>query len=127
MPKIRDLGINTIPVTMRPPEIGEGGMYACQQSNDTTSACPEASCFTETKKSTNHSEKSCPDASCLDDDGDDDEQSGCPDASCVEDDDDSTSACPDASCKPRGHKNASAFSPEAVAQLRQQLEHHIGT
>lgn len=25
MPKIRDLGINTIPITMRPPEIGPGG------------------------------------------------------------------------------------------------------
>ena len=27
MPKIRDLGINVIPVTMRPPEIGPGGGY----------------------------------------------------------------------------------------------------
>jgi hypothetical protein len=28
MPKIRDLGINVIPATMRPPEIGQGGGYA---------------------------------------------------------------------------------------------------
>ena len=27
MPKIRDLGINFIPATMRPPEIGQGGGY----------------------------------------------------------------------------------------------------
>jgi hypothetical protein len=27
MPKIRDLGINVIPATMRPPEIGKGAYY----------------------------------------------------------------------------------------------------
>jgi hypothetical protein len=30
MPKIRDLGINVIPETMRPPEIGPGGGGGCQ-------------------------------------------------------------------------------------------------
>jgi hypothetical protein len=110
MPKIRDLGINTIPITMRPPEIGPGGgLYACDDHShaDQTSACGEASCGG---------------------DEDEDETSGCSEASCVGEE---QSVCPDASCKPKppsppGHHH-SAFNPDAIAQLRQQLEIHIGT
>ncbi len=38
MPKIRDLGINVIPETMRPPEIGAGGGGGCEGA---TSECGE--------------------------------------------------------------------------------------
>jgi hypothetical protein len=40
MPKIRDLGINVIPVTMRPPEIGLGGGRA----DDEDVTCNNESC-----------------------------------------------------------------------------------
>jgi hypothetical protein len=39
MPKIRDLGINFIPATMRPPEIGQGGGYQAGPP------CPDPSGF----------------------------------------------------------------------------------
>jgi hypothetical protein len=38
MPKIRDLGINVIPATMRPPEIGMGGFPMSETCNPT---CPD--------------------------------------------------------------------------------------
>jgi hypothetical protein len=44
MPKIRDLGINVIPVTMRPPEIGPGGGY--DMAADTCNS--ETNCLEET-------------------------------------------------------------------------------
>lgn len=48
MPKIRDLGINVIPVTMRPPEIGLGGGYVLANDPptcDTNESCdPSGQC-----------------------------------------------------------------------------------
>lgn len=41
MPKIRDLGINVIPVTMRPPEIGPGGGYDQSTCNSETNCSSE--------------------------------------------------------------------------------------
>jgi hypothetical protein len=128
MPKIRDLGINTIPVTMRPPEIGGGGgpnQSACPGAScgpEVQSGCPGASCIEE--------QSGCPGASC------NEEHSGCPGASCRPDDDENSHRpdhiCPGASCLPdkprspnRPGKQAGAFTPQAVAQLRQQLETHI--
>jgi hypothetical protein len=44
MPKIRDLGINVIPATMRPPEIGPGGcgptITTCQLTIPCAETCP---------------------------------------------------------------------------------------
>jgi hypothetical protein len=45
MPKIRDLGINVIPETMRPPEVGPGGGGWCQPG---TINCPATSPITTT-------------------------------------------------------------------------------
>jgi hypothetical protein len=134
MPKIRDLGINTIPITMRPPEIGPGGgIFACNQShNDHASACGSPSCVGQ-------GTSACGDLSCKPHDDDAtsacgspscivDETSGCESPSCI--DDDETSGCESPSCakspkSPHDH-HASAFSPAAIAQLKQQLELHIG-
>lgn len=50
MPKIRDLGINVIPATMRPPEIGPGGGFdlaaapAVGYQIYLTETCQEATC-----------------------------------------------------------------------------------
>lgn len=115
MPKIRDLGINTIPITMRPPAIGQGGgLYACHdRSSDQTSACGEASCDDDATSG-------CSEASCVDEH----QQSGCSEASCVGD---QQSACSGASCGPKPPKqHHSAFNPDGIAQLRQQLEIHLG-
>lgn len=119
MPKIRDLGINTIPITMRPPEIGPGGaIFACHKSHgDQTSACGEPSCIGD-------EQSACGDVSCKPDD----ETSACGEPSCVGD---VHSTCGDPSCAPKSPRSphdhrASAFSPAAIAQLRQQLEIHIG-
>jgi hypothetical protein len=47
MPKIRDLGINVIPETMRPPEIGPGGGGTClTTSPGNTGYYPQAQVFT---------------------------------------------------------------------------------
>lgn len=97
MPKIRDLGITSIFMS--------GGGH-----DPNTSGCEGASC------------------------GDGDEQSGCEGASCIGDDEDddkpgSQSSCEGSSCKPRSPRHtapAEGFDPMIVAQLRQQLEIHIG-
>ena len=45
MPKIRDLGINTIPATMQPPEIGDGGGGGddCNHPSHRPPPCPNRS------------------------------------------------------------------------------------
>lgn len=133
MPKFKDLGINAIPLTMQPPAIGDGGGgHHGGQYNDTI--CPD--------------ENTCGDTCVC---SDDDDQGGrhrvdtqCPDQNtcgdtCVCSDDDKYDAgvdtiCPDENTcgdtcvqgdRDKG-KSTAAFAPEAVAQLRQQLEDQIG-
>jgi hypothetical protein len=60
MPKIRDLGINVIPVTMRPPEIGPGGGYEMQ---DTGTCVNETICNQETCNPSGQCVPSCDRAS----------------------------------------------------------------
>lgn len=143
MPKIRDLGINTIPVTMRPPEIGAGGAEihgencACsaisqRAGGDEDSGCPHATCGVEDTSgcptATCGVEASgCPTATCSEE-----EMSACPGATCTEKE---ASACPTATCGKEHHPGGSekksmspddGFSLQAIAQLRQQLEQRLG-
>ena len=119
MPKIKDLGINTIPMTMRPPEIGPGGTL--DEPGREYFAAPQPPGGGDTAPNTS----ACGDTSCQD-------YSGCSDTSCHD-----YSGCSDTSCdrprpnkpspSPKGpKKNTSAFPPDAIAQLRQQLESQIG-
>lgn len=117
MPKIRDLGINTIPLTMRPPEIGEGGGHEYFACGDHSSDA-EKSCLGQNQTS------ACG-ASCGAEDDMPDESSGCSDASCGHDDDKDKDKDKDKDRDKGGYK-LGAFHPEAIAQLRQQLEQQIG-
>lgn len=129
MPKIKDLGINTIPMTMRPPEIGPGGSFDDAQyyvTGQQHTACSEATCGRSNPRP-KHDTTGCSDTTCEAD------TSACGDTSCSDHD---GSACSDTTCKdrsprsprsPRDDKKMGAFSPDAIAQLRQQLESHIST
>jgi hypothetical protein len=100
MPKIRDLGINVIPVIMRLPELGPGGgMLACPPPSDcgATFKCTEVSPACEP-----HSGAERP-------------------PHCA-----AQSHCADHSYPPKAYY-AGGFTPDAVAQLRQQLRDQIGT
>jgi hypothetical protein len=61
MPKIRDLGINVIPVTMRPPEIGLGGGY--DMAVDTGTCNLETNCNNESCNPSGQCVPSCEGAS----------------------------------------------------------------
>jgi len=105
MSKFRDLGINTIPNTMRPPEIGDGGGHGGPNEPGTGTSCPSGPTCTEPDDDEDGPGTSCPSGStCLG--GDDDEHKHSP--------------------KPPKHR-AGAFTPEAVAQLRQELADRIGS
>lgn len=102
MPKIRDLGINTI-------HMSGGGQNPGNQSG-----CEGSSCVPD-------AQSGCEGSSCVPG-----AQSGCEGSSCVPD---NKSGCDGVSCKPRSPRNtapAEGFDPYIVAQLRQQLEIHIG-
>jgi hypothetical protein len=47
MPRIRDLGINFIPATMRPPEMGPGGFGTAQCGGNTEHTCNECTDLTD--------------------------------------------------------------------------------
>lgn len=124
MPKIKDLGINTIPMTVASPQIGADGSledHGLQYfAAGEQTACSEATCGRQREPRDDRGGGG----------GGSDYTSACGDTSCKPED---TSACGDTSCKPpspgkphKGHKDASAFHPAAIAQLRQQLESHIG-
>jgi hypothetical protein len=52
MPRIRDLGINAIPATMRPPEVGRGGFFAgpnCGGASGGTEGCHDGTCEDDEK------------------------------------------------------------------------------
>jgi|SRR5215212_7650832 len=104
MLKIRDLGIQVIPATMRPPEIGAGGGY-------------DAACDNCSVTERDPGDKDRGDVDC----------DGCsvtdfiqPDYSKKCDD-----KCNDCSVTDRRARGASGFSDEAVAQLRRQLQDEI--
>jgi hypothetical protein len=123
MPRIRDLGINAIPATMRPPEIGRGGYAAAQ-------------CAPGTGGSAGCQEGTCDAAMDIDDCGAGTGASvGCQEGTCGQDDcgagTGGSVGCQEGTCqgKPHGgHKKSTAdhsLSALAAAQLRQQLEQHI--
>lgn len=98
MPKVRDLGINVIPATMRPPEIGPGGVIACPDNTClATNRCtpPTAQCEP-------HSEHEPRPPHCAE-----------------------TSHCAGQSNPPYVHY-AGGFTPDAIVQLKQQLHDRIG-
>ncbi|HKR67176.1 MAG TPA: hypothetical protein VJZ00_25850 [Thermoanaerobaculia bacterium] len=110
MPKIRDLGINTIPVTMRPVEMGNGGGgderhrggNGCPSPTDNfTAECPDDGGLSECHKNTcGGVHTDCKGPTC------DDDQ-------------------PSKDCPPHKQNASGYFTPDAVAQLKQQLESHI--
>ena len=115
MPKIRDLGINVIPVTMRPPEVGGGGGdvkywaagdVGCHPTMDPCEPPSQEPC-----------ENTCNQNSCK----------PTPPPPCHP----TNEPCVDVSeCDPTdrcsGYKTRSSALPEdAVTQLRQQLHHQI--
>ena len=105
MPKVRDLGINVIPVTMRPLEIGPGAVIlGNRQQAPHYIACGGAStCMACVCDNTDTPQTSC-------------DPSGCPAASTQDKDKDKN--------KDR-EKKTSAFGPEAAMLLRQQLRARI--
>lgn len=106
MARIRDLGISAIPFTMRPPEIGGGAARERAAEQPTpyflcggASNCAACACGP-------NSDKADTSLSCA-------PPSNCPAPTCHD------SRCHNSHHKP-GHK-ASSFTPEVVAQLKQQL------
>ncbi|HYC90025.1 MAG TPA: hypothetical protein VEO54_12490 [Thermoanaerobaculia bacterium] len=105
MPKVRDLGINFIPATMRPLEIGEGGgIPPCEPSGceRTYGDCEPSGCAKE--------------ASCIEPTSDC-EPSGCEKgASCHEPSGD----------KDKTDKYERPLNAAAIAQLKQQMQARLG-
>jgi hypothetical protein len=117
MPKVRDLGINFIPATMRPLEIGDGaGGRRCEPSG----VCKDPSCHEPSIDDCDPS--GCgKGASCVEPSSYDDcDPSGCgKGASCVEPSSDKDKR--DKPDKPERPLNAAA-----IAQLKQQMQARLG-
>ena len=128
MPKIRDLGISVIPLTMRPPEIGGGAADVADHDGANT---PQYHAAAKKKPPCDYTKKPpcdyTKDPVCAPTDG-----------KCAPTNDglcESTGKCAptDAKCKatkrPQTVRKASAaaLSDDAIAQLRQQLRQQIGT
>ena len=147
MPKIRDLGISVIPLTMRPPEIGGGAADVADHDGANT---PQYHAAAKKKPPCEHTKKPPCDYTkkppceytkpvCAPTDG------KCAPTNdglcettlkCVPTNDglcESTGKCAptDGLCKATGKTgrkaSAAALSDEAIAQLRQQLRQQIGT
>ncbi len=107
MARIRDLGINVIPGTMRPLEIGPGAAFDMAGERPVpcilVSACQACVC----EEPSNLGETSC-------------DPSGA-DPCRPQHSRDEGPGCPGASGKPNPPHRAGAFSGDAIAQLRQQL------
>ncbi len=122
MPKFKDLGINAIPMTMQPPEIGAGGGggYRVDTQCPDESTCGDTCVCSDDKVA--YVDTQCPDENtcgdtcvCSDDKVDYMVATQCPDEG----------TCGD-TCVPEEDKlRTSGFAPEAIAQLRQQLEERI--
>ena len=121
MPRIRDLGINVIPATMRPPEIGPGGGF---DVNPPAAEYPFLLCDDNTCLVNSHCTESsahvCETTSCVDPSGRKDKcvasPPGCQGNTCA-------NSCEQASTK----KNASGLTDDAVAELKRHLHARIGT
>jgi hypothetical protein len=103
MPKIRDLGINAIPSTMRPPEIGPGGAYPQEGNDDGRFLELTCTCTGNPDGSTNPKPTCHP------------KPSGPPSPGC------------EAQSNPPKGWYAGAFDQSAVEQLRRQLEDQLGS
>jgi len=128
MPKFKDLGINAIPLTMQPPEIGDGGGGGPQCQDQTH----DGDCDKEKTTDREECEIVCTtDRECYVP-GTTDRECDAPGTTDRECEGPSTT---DRGCEGPGTtdyvppkspgasaRNASAFSPEAVAQLRQQID-----
>jgi hypothetical protein len=99
MAKIRDLGISAIPVSMRPLEIGPGAAFDVPgQPEIAYFACEQCQCDNEGTAVANTSDCS---------------PSGCYPAV-------------SAPAGPGADRYRGGFTPDVVAQLRQQIQAHIG-
>lgn len=116
MPKFRDLGINAIPSTMRPPEMGAGGGPNTTECGGQTATCKPDQDTTECASNS---------ATCKPDD----ETTECRGAAtCKDDDVTPATQCKDGqfTCDDKLSTSGRGFSAADVAQLRQQLEGRIG-
>ncbi|HUP62600.1 MAG TPA: hypothetical protein VNA69_19515 [Thermoanaerobaculia bacterium] len=125
MPKFKDLGISVIPATMRPPEIGDGG--GGPDDDVTITECiGDNTCIPGEAVQT-----ACHEGTCRDKDKDDDVQTACHEGTCEDKDkdDDAQTACAEGTCAKdkQDKQDVSAFTPDSIAQLRQQLELQIGS
>jgi hypothetical protein len=123
MPKIRDLGISVIPLTMRPPEIGGGGADVAQYGEPNTAryyAAERPQCNLTVKDPCERTVKPCEHT--LKDPCDDTKP---PDPACTP----TYWRCPaNSQCEnSRQSAAAAALSEDAVAQLKQQLRQQVGT
>ncbi len=113
MPRIRDLGINVIPATMLPPEIGRGGFFAA-------GGCAPGTAGTE----------GCHDGTCDDDDV------ASPPSPCGAGSQAGTATCPDGTCEPdpspgrpdrKNDQNDRPLNVAAADQLRRHLAQQIAS
>jgi hypothetical protein len=123
MPKIRDLGINTVPLTMQPPAIGDGGGGGSEDWTGNAGCPPAGDAWT--------GNAGCPPAG----DAWTGNAAGCPPAGDAWTG--NAGGCPpagdawtgNAGCPPPGNKRTmpAGFNPESIAQVRQQIADQSAT
>jgi hypothetical protein len=122
MPRIRDLGINVIPATMRPPEIGAGGGFDVdpQAAEYPFHLCDNNSCLMQSACMEN-SAHVCESTSCTGSSAREDKcvasPPGCQGNTCA------NNSCAQASTK----RETSGLTDGAVAELRRHLHARIAT
>jgi hypothetical protein len=135
MPKIRDLGINAIPLTMQPPEIGDGGGGGKPDENcDARNTTDRENCDERnTTDRENCDERNTTDrANCDERNTTDRDDITCREQRTTERDDmcdqPMTTEVQSENCRPKSQEmqQASGFSPTDVAMLRQQLDQQLG-
>ena len=104
MPNVRDLGINSIPYTMQPPAIGDGGGGASDPtwSPDVGGLCEEITPAWSPPPTCKEDNEAITTGGCRDD----------------------PAWSPPPTCK---RDAQSAFTPEAIAQVRQQIENQAAS
>ena len=125
MPKIRDLGISVIPVTMRPPEIGGGGADVAQNGEPHTPryyAAERPPCVNTVKDPCANTRSPCENT-----------RIPCENTKGPQDQCTPTNVCKYTQCGDSKQCDASAqdtsavtLPDDAVAQLKQQLRQHVG-
>jgi len=133
MPKIRDLGISFIPVTMRPPEIGGGGADVAQygQPNKLRYYAGERpQCNLTVKDPCQHTIKPC---ALTTKDPCENTKPPCENTKWPQDHCTPTNVCKYTQCGDSRQCDASAqdasavtLPDDAIVQLRQQLRQHVG-